>query len=148
MFAFSSRHFTNLLLQWFRIVGMASFLFGLIGLNAAHHIPRIYHDGDAHRKDRDWGLHQLDAVIDRGDIKGSQFMVLTHFGEHALHHLFPTLDHAVLPQLYPMFSKTLDEFKEVLRECSFLEHIIGQNQQLLRTKANPVPPCQKHNIIK
>ncbi|GBP98303.1 Cytochrome b5-related protein [Eumeta japonica] len=58
-----------------------------------HHTPAIYHDGDAQRKDRDWGLYQLDTVIDRSDIKKSQFMVLTHYGDHALHHLFPTLDH-------------------------------------------------------
>ncbi|XP_037817581.1 cytochrome b5-related protein [Lucilia sericata] len=140
----SNSSLTNVLLHWSRIIAIGSFLFGLIGLNAAHHTPTIYHDGDANRKDRDWGLYQLDTVIDRGDIKGSQFMVLTHFGEHALHHLFPTLDHGVLPQLYPVFRKTLEEFKEELRECTFLEHIIGQNKQLLRTKPNPVPPCERN----
>lgn len=71
-------------------------------------------------------------------------MVQTQFGEHILHHLFPTLDHAVLPQLYPIFRKTLQEFNEELREYSFIKHIIGQNQQLLRTKRNPIPPCQRN----
>ncbi|KAM7351748.1 cytochrome b5-related protein [Cochliomyia hominivorax] len=144
MFTFSNSPLTNVILQWFRIVAIASFLFGLIGLNAAHHMPSIIHDGDASREDRDWGLYQLDTVIDRGDIKGSPFLVVTHFGEHALHHLFPTLDHGVLPQLYPEFTKTLEEFKGELRECSFIQHIVGQNRQLLRTKPNPVPPCQRN----
>lgn len=140
MFCCSNSTLATTLLQWLRIISFASLFFGLIGLNAAHHTPAIYHDGDAQRKDHDWGLYQLDTVIDRSDLKHSQFMVLTHYGDHALHHLFPTLDHGILPQLYPVFNKTLSEFKEVLREATFLEHIIGQNQQLLRTKANGQPP--------
>lgn len=143
MILVSSNSVLQVLLQWFRIIGVSSFLFGIIGINAAHHTPNILHDGDAIREDRDWGLYQLDAVIDRSDIKGSQFMVLTHFGEHALHHLFPTLDHGILPQLYPELKKTIEEFKGELRETTLLHHIIGQNQQLLRTKPNPVPPCQR-----
>ncbi|XP_017461468.1 PREDICTED: cytochrome b5-related protein [Rhagoletis zephyria] len=130
----------TVLRQWVVIVGLASFIFGVIGLNAAHHDPKIFHDGDAQREDRDWGLYQLDTVIDRSDIKGSQFLVLTHFGDHFLHHLFPTLDHGILPQLYPILYETLDEFKAQLRECTHLQHIIGQNKQLLRTKPNSSPP--------
>lgn len=143
MIALSSSSVTEILLQWSRIIGIGSFIFGLIGVNAAHHTPSIYHDGDAARKDRDWGLYQMDTVIDRSDVKKSQFMTLTHFGEHALHHLFPTLDHGLLPQLYPELKKTLEEFKGELRETSLLHHIIGQNQQLLRTKTNPVPPSER-----
>lgn len=129
--------------KWLRIIGTSSFIFGLIGLNASHHTPEISHDGDALRKDLDWGLYQLDTIIDRGDIKSSHFMAVTHFGEHALHHLFPTLDHGMLPQLYPVFYKTLEEFKGEMREISFLDHIIGQSQQLLRTQPNSIPPCQR-----
>ncbi|TMW39415.1 hypothetical protein DOY81_015505, partial [Sarcophaga bullata] len=143
MILISSNSVIQVLLQWSRIICVSGFIFGIIGVNAAHHTPNIIHDGDAIRKDRDWGLYQLDAVIDRSDLKGSQFMVLTHFGEHALHHLFPTLDHGILPQLYPELMKTIEEFKGELRETTFLHHIIGQNQQLLRTKPNPVPPCQR-----
>ncbi|XP_037928359.1 cytochrome b5-related protein [Teleopsis dalmanni] len=126
--------------QWILITLLSSFVFCIIGLNAAHHDPRIHHEGDANREDRDWGLFQVDTIIDRGDLKRSQFLVLTHFGDHILHHLFPTLDHGLLPQLYPILYKTLDEFKAELRECNHLEHIIGQHQQLLRIKTNPKPP--------
>lgn len=130
----------TVLRQWVVIIGLASFIFGVIGLNAGHHGPKIFHDGDANRNDRDWGLYQLDTIIDRSDIKGSQFLVLTHFGEHFLHHLFPTLDHGILPQLYPELYETLDEYQAQLRECSHWRHIVGQNKQLLRTKPNPLPP--------
>lgn len=128
------------IVNWASIIGVACFFFGFIGVTAAHHDPRIYHDGDAQRTDRDWGLFQLDTVIDRGDIKWSDLLVLTHFGEHALHHLFPTLDHGVLKQLYPELQQTLSEFKCELREINHWDHIKGQNQQLLRTKANSIPP--------
>ncbi|XP_034099116.1 cytochrome b5-related protein [Drosophila albomicans] len=128
------------LTRWLTIVAMCSFLFGFIGLTAAHHDPRIYHDGDATRRDRDWGLFQLDTIIDRGDIKWSDLLVLTHFGEHALHHMFPTLDHGVLKQLYPELQQTLREFKCELREINHWGHIKGQNQQLLRTEVNPIAP--------
>lgn len=120
--------------RWLGIILWASFLFGVIGLNAAHHGPYIYHDGDALRQDLDWGLYQLDATIDRNDIKGSQFMVLTHFGEHILHHLFPTIDHGLLPQLYPLLWQTLHEFHEQLYQYPLLQHILQQNLQLLRTQ--------------
>lgn len=117
---------------WLMIVVAASFCFAVIGLNAAHHHPNITHDGDAIRKNSDWGLYQLDTVMDREDIKGSQFLVLTHFGEHALHHLFPTLDHAILPQLHDVFYETLEQFEYDIRDCSWFEHIIGQHRQLAR----------------
>ncbi|XP_013100184.1 cytochrome b5-related protein isoform X2 [Stomoxys calcitrans] len=126
--------------QWLLITAIASAAFCIIGLNAAHHDPRIHHEGDANREDRDWGLFQVDTIIDRGDLKKSQFLVLTHFGDHALHHLFPTLDHGILPQLYPVLYQTLDEFKGELRECNHLEHILGQHRQLLRIQPNLLPP--------
>lgn len=118
---------------WLLIVMVASFSFGAIGLNAAHHHPEITHEGDAIRPDTDWGIFQLDTVMDRRDIKGSPFLVLTHFGEHSLHHLFPTLDHAILPLLSDILMDTLEQFEYEVRDCSWFEHIIGQHRQLART---------------
>lgn len=37
------------LTMWMIIILIASFHFGMVGLNAAHHHPDIYHDGDAAR---------------------------------------------------------------------------------------------------
>jgi fatty acid desaturase len=89
----------------------------------------------------DFGLFQLTAIIDRSEIKGNLFMTLTSFGDHILHHMFPTLDHSVLPLLYPTFYSVCEEFHAVYREMSWPHLIIGQNRQLARIESiyyNPV----------
>lgn len=90
--------------------------------------------------ERDWGISQLDAVMDRTEIRGNHFLVLTNFGDHALHHLFPTLDHGTLEQLYPVFEETMKQFNVDLRVRSQFEMIAGQFMQLSREKPNPNPP--------
>lgn len=50
---------------WFVLHLACSSWFTGVGLVVAHHHPEIYHEGDAMREDRDWGLCQLDAVRDR-----------------------------------------------------------------------------------
>ena len=40
---------TETLILWNFIVITASFFFGWIGINAAHHHPQIFHDGDKPR---------------------------------------------------------------------------------------------------
>ena len=132
MYLLTNMPLLAILKYWFFILTTASFTFGVIGLNAAHHHPDITHEGDPIRENTDWGIFQLDTVMDRADIKGSQFMVLTHFGEHALHHLFPTLDHAILPQLRDVFYQTVHEFEYDVKDCSWYEHLKGQLQQLAR----------------
>lgn len=88
--------------------------------------------------DKDWGLYQLDCVMDRHEINGNYFLVLTNFGEHGLHHLFPTLDHAVLEKLWPVFEKTMNQFNIKLRINSQLELVKGQFQQLARDIPNKI----------
>lgn len=88
----------------------------------------------------DWGIFQLDAVMDRKDIVGSHFMVLTHFGDHALHHLFPTIDHGILKFLYPVFIETCTKFGVEWRSTSATELVKGQFRQLLNTEPNKVVP--------
>lgn len=141
MYLCTSAPLLLILKYWTLIFFSASFCFTLIGLNAAHHHPDITHEGDA--VSLDWGIYQLDTVMDREDIKGSQFLVLTHFGEHALHHLFPTLDHALLPQLHGVFYETLEEFEFEVKGCSWFEHIIGQHRQLSRENANATARREK-----
>ncbi|EFA08577.1 cytochrome b5-related protein [Tribolium castaneum] len=114
--------------------------FGAVGLNAAHHHPEIFHDGDTPRKEKDWGIYQMDAVMDRKDITGSHFLVLTNFGDHALHHLFPTIDHGLLDYLYPTFLKTCADFGIEWRLSSQIELVKGQIRQLVKIKPNEEPP--------
>lgn len=80
----------------------------------------------------DWGLYSLDTVLDNSDLRKSHFLALTNFGHHALHHLLPTLDHGLLPQLYPILYETMHEFNTDLQEFPWYFHIYGQIKQLAR----------------
>lgn len=87
------------------------------------------------RKSFDWGLYSIDTVMDRQELRGNTFLALANFGDHALHHLFPTLDHGILPEIYGEFFETLMEF-EAESQCYpwFFETIKGQFKQLARTE--------------
>lgn len=71
-------------------------------------------------------MHELEAVMDRPNINDSHFKVMTLFGHHALHHLFPTLDHAILERLYPVFIKHCEKFRANFRLMSQFDLFIGQ----------------------
>ncbi len=43
----------------------------------------------------------MDAVHDVKGKNGSLLLGATSFGDHLLHHLFPTVDHSKLALLYP-----------------------------------------------
>ncbi|KAK9739690.1 Fatty acid desaturase [Popillia japonica] len=114
------------------IIIVSSFFFGVIGLNAGHHHPDLFHDGDDVRSSPkiDWGLHQMDSVMDRSEITGSHFLVLITFGDHALHHLFPTIDHGRLNYLYPIFQNVCTEFGIEIKMSTQIDLTVGQFQQL------------------
>lgn len=118
---------------WLFIIFLTSFMYGFIGVNAGHHHNEIFHDGDE-LKSLDYGIYQLSATIDRSDVQDSQFMTLTTFGHHILHHFFPTLDHALLPQLHEILISTCLEFDGELREFPWWKLIVGQFKQLARTE--------------
>lgn len=106
----------------------------------------VEHFGSCFRpKDElDWGIFQLDAVMDRKDITGSSFLVLTNFGDHALHHLFPTIDHGKLKYLYPIFLETCKQFGIEWRLSSQMELVKGQYRQLARIAPNCEPKKKIH----
>lgn len=78
---------------------------------------------------------------DRADHGRSHALVLMFFGDHALHHLFPTVDHCRLSALYPVFKETLAEFGVEYHFSSTAELIVGAVRQLARTAPNPRPPA-------
>lgn len=86
--------------------------------------------------------------MDRYDITGNHWLVLTNFGDHALHHMFPTLDHGTLQHLYPVFEATMKQFNIHLRMRSQLQMIKGQFLQLARTQPNSNPPYHKNKETK
>ena len=125
---------------WLIIQGVDSYFISLIGYLSAHHHPDLYHAGDGqYRYGLDWGLTQLDAVTDRDDVNGNLFAELTMYGNHVLHHLFPTVDHGLLELLRPVFEKTCKEFKLPFR--AYQSHrfydqwdmVSGYFRQILRT---------------
>uniref|UniRef100_A0A1B6CDY8 Cytochrome b5 heme-binding domain-containing protein n=2 Tax=Clastoptera arizonana TaxID=38151 RepID=A0A1B6CDY8_9HEMI len=136
---FGGRNIVECLFIWTLIISSGSFFFGLIGVNAAHHHPDMFHDGDAPRLNRDWGLNQIDAVGDRTEFKHSLFVALTTYGHHTLHHLFPTVDHGHLAEIYPILEKTCQEFDCPLTIKSSWDLFMGQYQQLMRNEPNQTP---------
>lgn len=121
--------------MWALLLVAASFYFGLVGLNAGHHNEQCAHDGDVLRTDQrlDWGLYTMDTVIENS-ATGGAVLALTHFGHHALHHLLPTVDHGLLPQLYPVLYETLRDFDTELSAFPWFFHIGGQLRQLARVR--------------
>lgn len=110
-----------------------SFLYSVVAVNAGHHGPKNVHEGDEF-KALDYGIYQLSATIERIEASKNLFVSLTHFGDHVLHHLFPSLDHSVLPHLRETLIDTCIEFEVELRENSLLDAFVGQLQQLGRTE--------------
>ncbi|KAG7177096.1 Cytochrome b5-related protein-like 1 [Homarus americanus] len=94
---------------WLVMHAVCSVLVVTLALVGTHHHPDIYHQGDAMRQDRDFGLCQLDAVRDRVEINTNLFLVAVGYGHHALHHLLPTVDHSKLTYLYPALLETCRE---------------------------------------
>ncbi|CRL06368.1 CLUMA_CG018984, isoform A [Clunio marinus] len=113
--------------NWIEIIG--SLMFSSISVNAGHHGKTIVHEGDEF-KELDFGIYQISAVIDRKEANSNIFMSLTHFGNHLLHHMFPGLDHSLLPEFRAVLFETMNDFKEELREFSLLDGVIAQFQQL------------------
>lgn len=49
MYLTTNRTLLETILMWLWIVTAGSFHFGVVGVNAAHHHPEIFHDGDTPR---------------------------------------------------------------------------------------------------
>eukprot|EP01096_Ripella_sp_DP13-Kostka_P011446 TRINITY_DN4620_c0_g1_i1.p1 TRINITY_DN4620_c0_g1~~TRINITY_DN4620_c0_g1_i1.p1 ORF type:complete len:509 (-),score=168.92 TRINITY_DN4620_c0_g1_i1:50-1543(-) len=148
--------FSTSLWNWAVMQTACSAFFLLIGLTAAHHHPDIWHEGDFSRlqklsrssvdplsdKDNsnsketnggeewDWGEFQLEAVRDRKEVAGGGVAVLTMFGDHALHHLLPTIDHAFLPHFYSAFFETLSDHNLLYPLSSSSSMALGLLQQI------------------
>ncbi|XP_070507650.1 cytochrome b5-related protein-like [Chironomus tepperi] len=131
--AFTSQNVFEVFIAWNMIIVVASIVFSVIGLNAGHHGTEITHEGDEF-KSLDFAIHQMAATIDRLEANSNLFMILTHYGEHILHHFFPSLDHAILYHFRDELIETCTEFKEELRQITLFEATIEQYKQQARTK--------------
>ena len=129
---------------WLLMHLACSWLFAFVGLIAAHHHPDLWHDGDDPKyESRDWGIQQIAAARDRVDVSGRLWLVATMFGDHTLHHLLPTIDHAMLPALYPVLQQTCREFNVDCQQSDILTMAIGKYRQYAKVTPtrNTKPPC-------
>ena len=88
------------------------------------------------REDKDFGILQLAAVRNRRDVDGNFFLTMIMFGEHALHHLFPTIDHSQLYKLDQVLEETCREFKLDFKPFVAKKLFLGMFQQLARNYTN------------
>ncbi|XP_072939665.1 cytochrome b5-related protein-like [Epargyreus clarus] len=130
----SNAAWCHVLYTWLWIVCTASLIFYLIAVNAAHHHPDAIKDGDEPESETpDWGVHQVEALLDRKDINTSTLAVMMLFGEHALHHIFPTLDHGILKHLHPVFLEHCEKYQANYRATTQFKMVVGQIKECLRT---------------
>jgi hypothetical protein len=73
-------------------------------------------------------------------VTGSLFLTSISFGDHTLHHLFPTVDASKLPHLYPTFLETCKEFNVNFSFLPTKQLVCGMYTQLCSNKPNPEPP--------
>nr|XP_018907182.1 PREDICTED: cytochrome b5-related protein-like [Bemisia tabaci]XP_018907183.1 PREDICTED: cytochrome b5-related protein-like [Bemisia tabaci] len=128
-------------LMWTWILCVGSLTFHNTDVVATHRHPETFIQGDAPRKDRDWGLAQIDTTKDNQWLTGNAFFAMILFADHTLHHLFPTVDHSVLKFLYPVFLQTCKKFNVTWKadDRSF-QMATAEFRALARNKPNPCPP--------
>ncbi|KAL4707934.1 hypothetical protein ACJJTC_013725 [Scirpophaga incertulas] len=135
MWLTSGQPLLTVLTVWLGLNMVGSFFFSLYGLTAGHHAHTNFFEGDVPRqKSIDWGLYQLDTIVERVDYAEDHFRSLTRFGDHALHHFFPTLDHAELKYLYPIFLEHCKKYETQLRSTTFYGALMSKSKQLVRNR--------------
>ncbi|CAG9798365.1 unnamed protein product [Chironomus riparius] len=137
MYTFGSVGIIETVIRWLTIIFVSSVIHGTISVNGGHHHNKVFHDGDE-LKSLDFGVYQLAATFDRFEFQKNSFAVLTTFGQHIGHHMFPTLDHALLPQLNDIIYDTCKEFEADLVMYPWYKLFIGQFIQLTRTDINKI----------
>ncbi|CAH0605493.1 unnamed protein product [Chrysodeixis includens] len=125
----------DVITMWLWINCTGSLIFFTIAVSAAHHHPDAIKDGDQPASETpDWGIHQIEAVLDRKDVNSNVFAVMTLFGDHALHHIFPTLDHGLLKYLHPLFIQHCEKFQANYRVSTQFKMAVGQIKETMRTE--------------
>jgi fatty acid desaturase len=74
--------------------------------------------------------------MERIEVQPYIFLVAISFGDHTLHHLFPTIDHSKLPLIHDIFHQTLKEFNVRFNVNSIGGMAFGMIRQIGRTKVH------------
>lgn len=114
-----------------------------MAVSGGHHSPSIVHEGDD-IKSMDFGIYQMLTTFDRIEANSSLPISILFFGDHVFHHLFPTLDQALLPQLRGIFEKTCKEFGVEYIKYGTVESFLELLKQIARTKAKRVKDGNKN----
>ncbi|CAK1546129.1 unnamed protein product [Leptosia nina] len=137
MWLASGSYFPWVISVWLLMIILSSEFFVIFGLTAGHLSHTNFFEGDIPRSDKiDWGIHQIDTIVENIDNAGNHFKSITRFGDHALHHLFPTLDHAELKYLYPTLLEHCEKYDTQLRMTNFYNALLSQSKQLIRKRPN------------
>lgn len=121
-------------INWALIVVTSNFLYAIVHFNRGHHGTDLIHQNDE-IKSFDFGEYQLSATKDRKEANFNLFTSLAYQGDQVLHHLFPTLDAAVLPELRDTLVRTCKEFDvDLHKETSMLKATFEQFRQLFRSE--------------
>lgn len=123
--------------HWLSIIMIASFLYTLFAVNSGHHSPEINHEGDEF-DNLDFGVFQIKAIVDRQAVDDHLFTVLGYYGLHTLHHMFPTLDHSILPKLEATFLETCKDFSVEFHKKSVMSAVSDQFKQLARSEIRKI----------
>ena len=130
---------------WGRITVVGQTLFAIVHFNRGHHGTEQVHQNDE-IKSFDFGEFQLTTTADRTEANLNLFTTLAFSGEQTLHHLFPALDAAILPQLKETFLQTCKEFKiRPHPETNLMKTTFSQFKQLYRTNSKIVKNCYSSN---
>lgn len=121
-------------INWASIVVTSNFLYSIVHFNRGHHATDLIHQNDE-IKSFDFGEYQLSTTKDRKEANFNLFLSMTYHGNQVLHHLFPTLDAADLPELRETLVRTCKEFDvDLHQETSILKATVEQFKQLFRSE--------------
>lgn len=123
---------------WAIIHMLSSMWLTMLPQIGTHRHPELYHAGDSPseatiKNGLDWGVHQLDTGFDVTGKSDSFIMKMTTFGDHRLHHLFPTVDQSKLYHLYPVVEETCKQFQVPFETKSAWNMLLGHFSVMWKT---------------
>jgi len=78
----------------------------------------------------------MNTIVGRNLPINNIFVASVTFGDHILHHLFPSLDHSLIRHIQYIFEDTCKEFGLKLISKPFTTILNGQIKQLMRVTPN------------
>jgi fatty acid desaturase len=120
--------------KWTYIFVTSQLLFGLHFFNRGHHATNLVHQNDK-IKSFDFGEYQISTTVDRSEPQSNYFSSIAYFGDQVLHHLFPSIDSSIYPQLRDTLTSTCKQFDvEVKPQITIMRAMFEQFKQLFRTE--------------